>query len=99
MPAEIHAAVETANDDPDVHVIVLEGAGRSFCAGYDLKTFAEGGVGTQGRAWDPIKDYRVMKQNTDDFMSLFRSPKPTLCKVRAMPLPAEATSRCAATWW
>jgi enoyl-CoA hydratase len=32
--------------------------------------------------WDPIKDYRVIKGYTDDFMSLFRSLKPTLCKVQ-----------------
>ena len=30
MPAEIRAAVERANDDNDVHCIVLTGAGRSF---------------------------------------------------------------------
>ncbi len=82
MPGEIHAAVDRANDDPDVHVIVLRGEGRSFCAGYDLKAFAEGGVGTQGTVWDPIKDYRAMKRNTDDFTSLFRSLKPTICQVQ-----------------
>lgn len=82
MPAEIRAAVERANDDPSVHVIVLRGAGRSFCAGYDLKAYAEDGVGTQGAVWDPIKDYRMMKRNTDDFMSLFRSLKPTIAKVQ-----------------
>ena len=82
MPGEIRTAVEAANDDPDVHVIVLTGAGRSFCAGYDLKEFAEAGHGTQPVVWDPIKDYRVMKRNTDDFMSLFRSLKPTICKIR-----------------
>jgi enoyl-CoA hydratase len=82
MPGELRAAVERANDDPAVHVIVLGGEGRSFCAGYDLKAFAEGGVGTQGAVWDPIKDFRGMKRNTDDFMSLFRSLKPTLCKVQ-----------------
>jgi enoyl-CoA hydratase len=81
MPAEIRAAVERANDDASVHVIVLQGAGRAFCAGYDLKEFAEGGVGTQGSVWDPIKDFRGMKRNTDDFMSLFRSLKPTIAKV------------------
>jgi enoyl-CoA hydratase/carnithine racemase len=48
MPGEIDAAVELANDDPEVHVIVLRGEGRSFCSGYDLKDFAEGGIGTQG---------------------------------------------------
>ena len=82
MPRDIRQAVEMANDDPEVHVIVLQGEGRSFCAGYDLKAFAEGGVGTQGAVWDPIKDYRAMKRNTDDFMTLFRSLKPTLCKVQ-----------------
>ncbi|MCU1496808.1 MAG: enoyl-CoA hydratase [Acidimicrobiales bacterium] len=82
MPGEIHAAVELANDDPAVHVIVLQGAGRSFCAGYDLKAYAESGVGTQQTVWDPIKDYRFMKRNTDDFTSLFRSLKPTICKVQ-----------------
>ena len=82
MPGDIRRAVEAANDDPEVHVIVLRGEGRSFCAGYDLKAFAEGGVGTQGAVWDPIKDYRAMKRNTDDFMTLFRSLKPTICKVQ-----------------
>ena len=82
MPREIREAVELANDDPEVHVIVLRGEGRSFCAGYDLKAFAEDGVGTQPAVWDPIKDYRAMKRNTDDFMSLFRSLKPTICKVQ-----------------
>jgi enoyl-CoA hydratase len=65
-----------------VHVIVLSGAGRSFCAGYDLKDYAEGGQGTQREVWDPIRDYQFMKQNTDDFMSLFHSLKPTICKVQ-----------------
>ncbi len=82
MPGEIDAAVELANDDGEVHVIVLRGEGRSFCSGYDLKDFAEGGVGTQGTVWDPIKDYRAMKRNTDQFTSLFRSLKPTICKVQ-----------------
>ena len=82
MPSEIRRAVERANDDPEVHVIVLRGEGRSFCSGYDLKAFAETGIGTQGKVWDPIKDYRAMKRNTDDFMSLFRSLKPTICKVQ-----------------
>jgi len=82
MPGEIHRAVDLANADPAVHVIVLRGEGRAFCAGYDLKEFAEGGVGTQREVWDPIRDYRVMKRNTDDFMSLFRSLKPTVCRVQ-----------------
>jgi enoyl-CoA hydratase len=83
MPGELRQAVEAANDDGDVHVIVLSGEGRAFCAGYDLKEFAEsGGAHQQGPVWDPIKDYRGMRRNTDDFFTLWRSLKPTLCKVR-----------------
>ena len=40
-PGEIRAAVELANDDDDIHVIVLQGAGAAFCAGYDIGLFGE----------------------------------------------------------
>lgn len=85
MPSEIAHAVEQANEDEAVRVIILQGAGRAFCAGYDLKIFAEGDSEkkwNQGPVWDPIRDYRHMKQNTDDFFSLWRSLKPTICKVQ-----------------
>jgi len=84
MPRDIRAAVEAANADDRVHVIVLQGAGKAFCAGYDLKEFAEGdphNMYTQPMPWDPMIDYRQMKQNTEDFMSLWRSYKPTIAKV------------------
>ncbi len=50
--------VDRANDDPAVHVVVVQGAGRAFSAGYDLKQYAEQGDLTQPPAWDPIKDYQ-----------------------------------------
>ena len=90
MPGEIRAAVEQANADDGVRVIVVAGAGRAFCAGYDLKKFAEanlddGGVGerwrSSGEHWDPVRDYREMRRNTDDFFTLWRSLKPTIAKV------------------
>jgi enoyl-CoA hydratase len=83
MPAEIAAAVEQANSDQRVHVIVLAGAGRAFCAGYDLKRFAEAKTALiqEQMPWDPLRDYQVMKRYTEDFMALFRSLKPVICKV------------------
>jgi enoyl-CoA hydratase len=84
MPGEIRAAVEEANADDDVRVIVVQGNGRAFCAGYDLKQFAEGEAGArwaQGGVWDPVRDYREMRRNTDDFFTLWRSLKPTIAKV------------------
>ena len=84
MPGEIRRAVEQANADRNVHVIILSGAGRGFCSGYDLKDFAEQqgpASATQDMPWDPMRDYQLMKGFTDDYFTLWRSYKPTLCKV------------------
>ena len=84
-PREIRAAVQWANNEPGVHVIVVEGAGKGFCGGYDLTQFGQGQIDhpcQQERfPWDPMADYAYMKRNTEDFMSLWRSPKPTIAKV------------------
>lgn len=84
MPGEIRAAVERAQSDDAVHVIVLQGAGPAFCAGYDLKQYAEGdrtNIYTQPMPWDPLRDYAFMKRNTEDFMSLWRCHKPTIARI------------------
>jgi enoyl-CoA hydratase/carnithine racemase len=85
MPREIRAAVEWANADDEVHVIVVEGAGKGFCGGYDLKHFGEGDIDhacqQERTPWDPMVDYAAMKRNTEDFMTLWKSPKPTIAKV------------------
>lgn len=81
MAREIGAAVAEANADDTVRVIVLQGAGRAFSAGYDLKRYAEDGEAHQDTTWDPIRDFRGMKANTDHFFSLWRSAKPTVAKV------------------
>ena len=67
-----------------MHVIVLAGAGRAFCAGYDLLHYAQADGAnryTQEMPWDPMKDYAFMMRNTESFMSLFRSKRPVICKV------------------
>jgi enoyl-CoA hydratase len=85
MPREIRAAVEWANAEPGIHVIVVEGAGKGFCGGYDLSQFGEGEIDhpcqQERTPWDPMQDYAYMKRNTEDFMALWRSAKPTIAKV------------------
>ena len=84
-PRDIRAAVEWANADDEVHVIVVSGAGKGFCGGYDLADTAEQHIEhpcqQEKTPWDPMVDYAYMKRNTEDFMSLWRSPKPTIAQV------------------
>lgn len=84
MPQEIARAVELAEADDNIHVIVVQGAGQGFCGGYDLVDYAEadGEVpGSQPMPWDPTVDYNFMWKNTQDFMRLWRANKPTIAKV------------------
>ena len=87
MPDELESAVHRAVRDPSVRVIVLRGAGRAFCAGFD---FGGGfhhwdeGLTTDGE-WDPGKDFVGATTHSlgpvPKFMSLWRSPKPVVCQV------------------
>ena len=42
LVTELERCVERADLDPAVHVLLLSGAGKGFCGGYDLVESAEG---------------------------------------------------------
>jgi 2-(1,2-epoxy-1,2-dihydrophenyl)acetyl-CoA isomerase len=67
-------------DDPGVHVVVLSGAGRAFCAGGDL------GVIGKGRE----------SGKTDELEPLLRSGMQAVLKIRTMPQPVIAVVHGAA---
>jgi enoyl-CoA hydratase len=85
MPGEIRAAVEWAEANDDIHVILVEGAGKGFCGGYDLTRYAEQTIDhplqQESFPWDPLIDFKVMKRMTEDVMSLWHCSKPTIAKV------------------
>ena len=89
VPALLSAAVARAETDPEIHVIVLAGAGRGFCAGYELdfdRTENPLSYMPQEMPWDPMQDFRNMWANTQHFMSLWRAMKPVICKVHGFAL-------------
>ncbi|MFC7614926.1 crotonase/enoyl-CoA hydratase family protein [Actinokineospora soli] len=49
-PRDLTAAVERADLDPRVRVILLSGRGKGFCGGYDLSVFAEHLASPEDRA-------------------------------------------------
>jgi Enoyl-CoA hydratase/isomerase len=75
MPDEIEAAIGCAERDPQIKVIVLRGAGRSFSGGNDFGGgFEHWGeaMNTDGR-WDPGKDFGAildgLMRNTPEALS------------------------------
>ena len=87
MPDEIEAAVALATRDAEVKVIVVRGAGRAFCGGYDFgggfKHWGDA-LETDGR-WDPGKDFVMATapqlSPTQKLMSVWRCPKPVIAQV------------------
>jgi enoyl-CoA hydratase/carnithine racemase len=76
MLTELEQAVERADLDPDVSVLLLAGNGKGFCGGYDLVQSAEGqgqledergasGTGGVGRVPGSPLDPAVMRANHD----------------------------------
>src|SRR3712207_4770610 len=48
--------LDAAASDDGVHVLILRGAGRAFCAGYDLNEDASGGA-MDARAWHRVLEH------------------------------------------
>jgi enoyl-CoA hydratase len=87
MPDEVEAAIGLAEHDPSIKVIVLRGAGRAFCGGYDFGGgFQHWGESmmTDGR-WDPGKDFAMVSGRatgpTSKFMAIWRATKPVIAQV------------------
>jgi enoyl-CoA hydratase len=84
---ELAAAIDAADADHDVRVILLRAEGPAFCAGYglDWSTAAQADeskrIASGGRVWDSVADYRMMKTFVDTYMKLWYAQKPTIAAV------------------
>jgi enoyl-CoA hydratase len=77
---ELGAAIDAADADNDVRVILLRAEGPAFCAGYglDWSTAAQ----SEERQWDSVRDYRMMSRFVDTYMKLWYASKPTIAAVQ-----------------
>lgn len=95
MLSEMREAMLEADDRQDIHVIVLKGNGKDFCAGYDLNMSYEGrGEKTQ------LGDYKYReagKRFDDDCWSMERTQENSLIASRIhKPVIAKVHGNCLA---
>ncbi|QFU76590.1 crotonase/enoyl-CoA hydratase family protein [Halioglobus maricola] len=85
LARELPRVIDAAAADPEVHVIVLQGAGKGFCGGYDLQEYAEQQsehpCGQDEMPWDQTADFQAMWECTQHYMSIWRCNKPVIAKV------------------
>jgi enoyl-CoA hydratase len=83
----LNRALDEAEADDGIRAVRLRGAGRAFCAGYDIGWGAEVMAENEaGEPWDPMKDLKFMRRYVDTYMRLWRSPKPVIAQVQGFCL-------------
>jgi enoyl-CoA hydratase len=80
---ELGAALDDAQSDRGVRVVLLDAEGPAFCAGYglDWSTAAQAGADSSGRAWDSAADQHVIGPYAATWAKLHDSGKPTVAAV------------------
>jgi enoyl-CoA hydratase len=73
----LDSALDRAAGDDGVHVVVIRGAGRAFCSGYDLNDDASGEQ-MDARTW-----LTVLKRDNDRMMRIVDHPKPVIASVHS----------------
>ena len=76
---ELSRALGSAAEDEQVRVLILRGAGRAFCAGYDLKEEAERNA--QRGSPDAAGWRRDLAHDVGRMLEIFDHPKPVIAEV------------------
>ena len=77
LTSAISAAIREAGADDAVSVVILRGAGRAFCSGYDLNEDADEGE-LDARAW-----HASLSGGVRDMLEIVDCPKPVIASVQS----------------
>ena len=83
LMAELRLALDMIEDDPEVEVVILTGAGRAFSAGFDIGA-KEGEPEIYDRTADEWRSH--LKQNIDTFLKIWHSSKPYIAAINGYAL-------------
>ncbi|SNR32306.1 enoyl-CoA hydratase [Haloechinothrix alba] len=80
---ELAEAVDDADRDPQVRVMLLRADGPAFCAGYglDWSTTYQASAESAEQSWDSARDFRMMSRFVDVYLKLWYAAKPTVSAV------------------
>ncbi|HUA34266.1 MAG TPA: crotonase/enoyl-CoA hydratase family protein [Candidatus Binataceae bacterium] len=80
---ELATAIDDADAEPEVRVILLRAEGPAFCGGYALgfATQAQAAEQKRTRAWDSASDLRMISRYVNVYMKLWYASKPTIAAV------------------
>lgn len=81
---ELDAALDAADRDPSVKVVLLAAEGRAFCAGFglDWSTLSQATNENVERVWDTVADVQMIARFGNTFAKLHSISKPTLAAVQ-----------------
>jgi enoyl-CoA hydratase/carnithine racemase len=85
MIAALQKAIEGADSDPEVRVVVIEGSGPVFCAGHDLKEMGNAGGEEKDR---DAHQREILNECAELMLAIVHAAKPVIASVSGIATAA-----------
>ncbi len=85
---DLIAAFDQADNDPEVRVVILCGAGAAFCSGWDLKGSYYISVPEGYDQWTTGNALRTLRSISERYLKIMNFPKPVIAQVHGYCLAA-----------
>jgi len=85
---DLIAAFDQAENDPEVRVIILCGAGKAFCTGWDLKGSYYISVPEGHDQWTTSNALSTLRRISERYLRIMNVPKPVIAQIHGYCLAA-----------